>query len=72
VAQVNCNSDKHSSISTRSHCAVTECLPVCLVSAFFNKLWGLEGCSLFLPSAYESLSRFDFGGLTVLVASSGH
>jgi len=34
VTKVNSTSHKHSSISTRSHCAVTECLPVCLVGTF--------------------------------------
>ena len=29
-------------------------------SEFLNKVWGLEGCSPFLPPAYESLSQVWF------------
>ena len=33
--------------------------------------WGLEGCSPFSPLRTNRSVRFDFSGLTVLVASSG-
>jgi len=42
VVKVNSTSGKHSSISTREHLAVTECLPVCLVGTFEQSLKSLK------------------------------
>ena len=51
MAQVNCNSDKYSSISTRSVCAVTECLPVYLGRTFEQSLGSRRTPPIFTPYA---------------------
>ena len=63
MAKVNSTSDKHSSISTRSHCAVTECLPVCLVSAFEQSLRSRRIQPIFTPCLQIVLSGLVSAGL---------
>ena len=42
-------------------------------SELLNKVWGLEGCPLKGQTMRKNrLFRFEFGGATVLVGSSGH
>ena len=37
-----------------------------------NKVWGLEGCSPFLPLRKNRSVRFGFSGCTVLVGGTGY
>jgi hypothetical protein len=72
VAQVNCNSDKHSSIRARSVCGVTECLRVCLVRTFEKSLGSGRMPVHFYPLRTNRSVRFALSVKTVLVGSSGH